>query len=42
LRKGYLKVLSKEYLRYVETDAVNANAEGEKIYEYEDRFIIRR
>lgn len=42
MRKGYLKVLSKEDVRYVAADAVNADAEGEKIYEYEDRFIIRR
>ena len=42
MRKGYLKVLSKEDLRYVEADAANADAEGEKIYGYENRFILRR
>jgi hypothetical protein len=42
LREGYLKVVSKEDLHYVEADAVNAEAEGEKICEYENRFIIRR
>jgi hypothetical protein len=42
LREGYLKVLSKEDLRYVEADAVNADAEGDKICEYENRFILRR
>jgi butyryl-CoA dehydrogenase len=31
--KEYLKVLSKEDVRDVEADAVNADAEGEKIYE---------
>jgi hypothetical protein len=42
LRKGYLKVLSKEDLRYVEADAANADAEADKICEYENRFILRR
>jgi alkylation response protein AidB-like acyl-CoA dehydrogenase len=31
--KEYFKVLSKEDVRDVEADAVNADAEGEKIYE---------